>query len=129
MNIIITCGKSNRFKKGGFNVPKFILPIDDTTVISKILDNYDDSDNFHIVLTNKQIRENSNLKSYLKKLKNIYLNIIDEHDKGPSYSAMAKTCLIKMNNFLLYFLLIGIIKNLKGILIMIMLICPSEVFI
>lgn len=105
MNIIITCaGKSNRFKKEGFNVPKFILPIDDTTVISKILDNYDDSDNFHIVLTNKQIKENSNLKSYLKKLKkNIYLNIIDEHDKGPSYSAIqAKTCFNKNDVIISY---------------------------
>ena len=96
MNIVITCaGKSNRFKKEGFNVPKFMLPLDNNeTVISKILDNYDDSDNFHIVITEKQVNENTNLQFYLKRLKkNIYLNIIKEHDKGPSFSAIqAKTC-------------------------------------
>ena len=108
MNIVITCaGKSNRFKKEGFNVPKFMLPLDNETVISKILDNYDDSDNFHIVITEKQVNENINLQSYLKRLKkNIYLNIIKEHDKGPSFSAIqAKTCEKKKrcNYFLLRF--------------------------
>ena len=95
MNIVITCaGKSKRFKKEGFNIPKFMLPLNNETVISKILDNYDDSDNFHIVITEKQAEENIYLKSYLKKLKkNIYLNIIKEHNKGPSFSAIqAKTC-------------------------------------
>ena len=70
-----------------------------TTIISKILDAYDDNDNFHIVLTDKQLLENQNLKSYLKKLKkNIYLNIIKEHNKGPCFSALqAKTCYLKEN--------------------------------
>ena len=93
MNIIITCaGKSNRFKRG-YKYPKFLLPLGNSTVILNILDSYDDNDNFHLVLTNKQLSQISNLKSYLKNLKNIYLNIIKEHNLGPSYSAIqAKTC-------------------------------------
>ena len=36
MNIVITCaGKSNRFKKEGFNVPKFMLPLNNETVFLK----------------------------------------------------------------------------------------------
>lgn len=105
MNIVITCaGKSRRFKNEGINTPKFMLPLDNTTIISKILDAYDDNDNFHIVLTDKQLLENQNLKSYLKKLKkNIYLNIIKEHNKGPCFSALqAKTCYLKENIILSY---------------------------
>ena len=35
--------------KQGIKTPKFLLPLDNTTVISKILDQYDDNDNFHLV--------------------------------------------------------------------------------
>ena len=105
MNIVITCaGKSNRFKKEGINTPKFLLPLGNRTVISNILDTYDDNDNFHLVLTNKQLAQNPSLKSYLKNLKrNIYLNIIKEHNLGPSYSAIqAKTCNSKKDIIISY---------------------------
>jgi NDP-sugar pyrophosphorylase family protein len=105
MNIIITCaGKSKRFKNEGIHKPKFILPIGNTTVISKILDTYDDNDNFHLVITDKQILKNPNLELYLKRLKkNIYLNIIKEHNKGPCYSALqAKSCYFKKNIIVSY---------------------------
>lgn len=105
MNIVITCaGKSNRFKKEGINTPKFLLPLGNRTVISNILDTYDDNDNFHLVLTNKQLAQNPSLKSYLKNLKrNIYLNIIKEHNLGPTYSAIqAKTCNSKKDIIISY---------------------------
>ena len=105
MNIIITCaGKSKRFKKQGINTPKFLLPVDETTVISKILDAYDDSDNFHIVLTDKQLIKNPKIKTYLKNLKkNVFLNIIKEHDKGPCFSGVqAKSCYSKKDIIISY---------------------------
>jgi NDP-sugar pyrophosphorylase family protein len=105
MNIIITlAGKSERFKKAGIVKPKFLLPIDKTTVIEKILESYDDQDNFHLVLTKSQIIKNKNLKYYLKKLKkNIYLNIINDHDFGPTYSALkARTCELKKDIIVSY---------------------------
>jgi len=105
MNIVITCaGKSNRFKKEGINIPKFLLPLGESTVISNILDTYDDNDNFHLVITNKQLDQNPNLKSYLNDLKkNIYLNIIKDHNLGPTYSAIqAKTCESKKDIIISY---------------------------
>ena len=98
MNIIITCaGKSKRFLKQGIKTPKFLLPLDNTTVISKILDQYDDNDNFHLVISDKQFQQILNLKAYLKGLKkNVYINIIKEHNKGPCFSAIqAKSCFSK----------------------------------
>jgi NDP-sugar pyrophosphorylase family protein len=96
MNIIVTmAGKSNRFVKSKIYLPKFLLPLGKKeTIISEILNNYDDNDNFHLVLTNKQVEKYTFLKRYLKSLKkNIYLNIIPEHNKGPAYSAIhAKSC-------------------------------------
>ncbi len=88
-------GKSNRFIKSGIKLPKFLLPLNGrSTVISEILNNYDDDDNFHLVITDRQAKKYKNLKSYLKGLKkNVYLNIIPENNKGPAYSAVqAKSC-------------------------------------
>ena len=57
MNIIVTmAGKSNRFVKSKIYLPKFLLPLGKKeTIISEILNNYDDNYNFHLVLTNKQV--------------------------------------------------------------------------
>ena len=58
MNVLITCaGKSKRFKKQGIQTPKFLLSLDEKTIISKILDTYDDNDNFHIVITYSQLKK------------------------------------------------------------------------
>ncbi len=96
MNIIVTmAGKSKRFKKAGIKQPKFLLPLSsDSTAISEVLNTYDDNDNFHLVITDQQAKKFSNLKNYLKNLKkNVYLNVIPEHNKGPAYSAkQAKSC-------------------------------------
>ena len=106
MNIIITmAGKSNRFLKSGINLPKFLLPLNGkSTVISEILNNYDDDDNFHLIITDKQNKKYKFLKNYLKSLKkNIYLNIIPDHNKGPAYSAIqAKSCEGKTNIIVTY---------------------------
>ena len=45
MNVLITCaGKSERFKQKGIQTPKFLLSLNETTIISKILETYDDKD-------------------------------------------------------------------------------------
>lgn len=105
MNIIITCaGKSKRFLKQGIKTPKFLLPLNNTTVISKILDQYDDNDNFHLVISERQSQQSPNLKNYLKELKkNIYVNIIKDHDKGPCFSAIqAKSCFLRNDIIISY---------------------------
>jgi NDP-sugar pyrophosphorylase family protein len=106
MNIIITmAGKSTRFIKSGFKKSKFLLPLGNrSTIISEILNNYDDNDNFHLVITEKQAKKYKYLENYLLSLKkNIHLNIIREHDKGPAYSAIqAKSCEGKRNIIISY---------------------------
>ena len=105
MNVLITCaGKSERFKKHGIKTPKYLLSLDETTIISKILDTYDDNDNFHLVVTKSQLKKNKNLEKYLKNLKkNIFLNVINDHDKGPCFSALqAKSCYFKNDVIISY---------------------------
>lgn len=105
MNVLITCaGKSKRFKNQGIKTPKFLLSIEKSTVISKILDGYDDNDNFHIVIAHSQLKENKNLENYLKSLKkNIFLNVINDHNKGPCFSALqAKSCYFKKDIIISY---------------------------
>ena len=105
MNIIVTlAGKSERFKKAGIKKPKFFLPLEKSTVIEKVLDCYNDQDNFHLVVTKSQINKFSNLKNYLNGLKkNIYLNIIQDHDNGPAFTACkAKSCRLKDNIIVSY---------------------------
>ena len=90
MDVIITlAGKSLRFKNHGYKLPKFLLPIGKSTVIEQVLNLFDDQDNFHLIVSNKQLKQNKNLKSYLKNLKKkISIYEIDEHDNGPVYSIL-----------------------------------------
>ena len=90
MDVIITlAGKSLRFKREGYKLPKFLLSVGKSTMIEQVLNLFDDQDKFHLIVTNKQVRENRNLKNYLLNLKkNISIYEIEEHDKGPVYSVM-----------------------------------------
>lgn len=102
MDVIITlAGKSLRFKKAGYKLPKFLLPIGNSTVIEQILNLYDDQDNFHLIVNSKQLKENINLKSYLSKLKkNIFIYEIAQHDKGPIHSILQAKNLNCKNNII-----------------------------
>ena len=90
MNVLITlAGQSKRFYSAGYKKPKFLLSIGRSTIISEVIKKFDDSDNFHLVVTEQQIKENENLIKYIKSLrKNIYINIIKPHNLGPVYSAL-----------------------------------------
>ena len=90
MDVLITlAGQSKRFYNAGYKKPKFLLSIGRSTIISEVIKKFDDSDNFHLVVTEQQIKENKNLIKYIKSLrKNIYINIIKPHNLGPVYSAL-----------------------------------------
>ena len=90
MDVLITlAGQSKRFYNAGYNKPKFLLPIGNSTVISEVIKKFDDNDHFHFVLTEEQIHENKNLENYIKNLrKNIYINVIKSNNLGPVYSAL-----------------------------------------
>ena len=98
-------GKSSRFIKSGIKIPKFLLPLNQkSTLIAEILNNYDDKDNFHLVISDKQAKKYKDLKNYLRGLKkNVFINIIPENNIGPSYSAIqAKSCEGKKNIIVSY---------------------------
>ena len=90
MDVLITlAGQSKRFYDAGYKKPKFLLPIGNSTVVSEVVKKFDDNDNFHLVLTEQQIKENTTIVKYIKNLrKNVYLNIIKPHNLGPVYSAL-----------------------------------------
>ena len=67
MDVIITlAGKSLRFKKEGYKLPKFLLPIGKSTIIEQILNLYDDQDTFHLIINSSQLKANKTLKNYIK---------------------------------------------------------------
>ena len=96
MNVLITCaGKSERFKKKGIQTPKFLLSLNETTIISKILETYDDNDNFHLVITHSQLKKNKNLD--IKIIENIDYYKLNETIKNNLYSLNDKI-IIKNEN-------------------------------
>ena len=103
MNVLILVQENLKDSKKGIQTPKFLLSLNKTTIISKILETYDDNDNFHLVITHSQLK-NKNLDNYLKSLKkNIFLNVINDHDKGPCFSALqAKSCYFKNDVIISY---------------------------
>ena len=53
MDVIIPmAGHSRRFKKAGYNLPKFLLDCGGKKMIEHVLDMFDESDNFHFILNN-----------------------------------------------------------------------------
>ena len=103
MDIVITlAGKSKRFFDEKYNKVKYLLPIGKSTVIEQVLNLFDDSDNFHLIISKKQFKDNSSLNKYLRGLKkNIFLYTINDHDYGPVFSVLeAKIKNIK-NKFIL----------------------------
>lgn len=82
-------GKSKRFFDAGYCKYKFLLPIGKSTVIEQVINLFEDSDNFHLIITKKQLNDYPTIKKYLKKLKkNIFLYIIEDHDRGPVFSIL-----------------------------------------
>ena len=90
MNIIITlAGHSKRFFKKGYKKPKYLLPLGNSTIIENVLNQFNDRDNFHLILSKSQIFKNKQILSYLKKIKkNIFFYIIDDHQLGPIQSIL-----------------------------------------
>lgn len=89
MNIVIPMvGNSRRFKKVGYNLPKFLLNCGDKLMIEHVLSMFSYDDTFHLILN-----KNHNIKKkYLNFLKNLAPNIhlyyIDDHEKGPTISIL-----------------------------------------
>lgn len=90
MNVVILLsGSSSRFYKEGYKIPKFLIKINNRTVLNYIISNFDvKNDNFIFIcrrdfFLKKKYGIKKIIEDSCKKFK-IYL--IDEHKKGPVYS-------------------------------------------
>lgn len=90
MHIIITlAGHSRRFKEAGYDLPKFLLPIDDQPMIAHVVSMFDSTDTFHFVINSAQEKEYPDLAKRLRALATrSSVTVIDPHEQGPVFSAL-----------------------------------------
>ena len=90
MHVIITlAGHSKRFFDGGYNLPKFLLPVMEKTVIEKVIEMFSERDTFHFVLNTKQAEQYPDLIKILENsVPNNKIYVIQPHDTGPLYSCL-----------------------------------------
>lgn len=88
MKIVITAaGASNRFKIAGYEQPKFMLPLGDISILESVLNMFDVSDQFLVIIT---VLMESEQEDYISEIKKKYKNLtffgIESHQFGPCYS-------------------------------------------
>jgi len=77
-------GKSQRFRKAGYELPKFFLDCGDRKMIAHVFDMFSSSDTFHLILS-EDFEQDLNLKNYISALTpNIHFYFIKPHDLGPT---------------------------------------------
>ena len=90
MNILITlAGKSLRFISEGYRKDKFLLEIDNNKIVlDEVVEMFNSDDTFHFIISKKQSKI-IDLKKRISQIskKNI-VHIVEDHDKGPVYSAL-----------------------------------------
>lgn len=95
MHIVITlAGHSRRFKAAGYSTPKFLIKIEEKTMLEHVIGMFDDNDHFHFVLNEEQVDQNLEIIQWLKGLTPINsVTVIPVHDKGPVHSALQIDCI------------------------------------
>ena len=91
INVIIPmAGHSRRFESVGLLGPKALLQVGDKTMIEHVINMFPDVEcAFHIVLNKEQLGKNKNIVKFLESLASqIFVNIVDPHEKGPVYSSL-----------------------------------------
>jgi NDP-sugar pyrophosphorylase family protein len=90
MKIVIPmAGKSERYKKAGFNKPKFLLPVGEKSMIEKVVDTFDPVKDEYVFIISKQPEGDFRVREFLQDLplkKKIFE--IPPHDLGPTYSLL-----------------------------------------
>lgn len=77
-------GKSQRFRKAGYELPKFFLDCGDRKMIAHVFEMFSSSDTFHLILS-EDFEQDLNLKNYISALTpNIHFYFIKSHDLGPT---------------------------------------------
>lgn len=90
MHIVIPmAGHSRRFKQAGYDLPKFLIPVDGRPMIVHVVNMFDDNDDFHFVITTAQKEEYPELDVFLQSIaKKVHITVIEPHEWGPVYSVL-----------------------------------------
>ena len=82
--MITAAGKSKRFYDEGYELPKFMLPVIDCSILESIVLMFQPNDLFLVVTTHNIKDENYTFfKSLMKKYRNLSVLAISEHECGP----------------------------------------------
>lgn len=95
MHIVITlAGHSRRFKAAGYSTPKFLIKIEEKTMLEHVVGMFDDHDHFHFVLNEEQVHQNPEIIQWIKGLSPINsVKVIPVHEKGPVHTALQIDCI------------------------------------
>lgn len=90
MNILITlAGKSLRFISEGYKKDKFLLEIGSKKIVlEEVVEMYNSDDTFHFIISKKQSKVVGLKKRISRISKKNFIHIVEDHDKGPVYSAL-----------------------------------------
>ncbi len=90
MNIVIPmAGKSERFFKYGYTLPKALLPLGTKTTIERIINLFDTKNDRYFFIVNKIDNKRYGLSKFLNTLKiNKKILVIPRHNLGPVYSLL-----------------------------------------
>lgn len=83
-------GHSRRFKKAGFDLPKFLIDIGGRTMLEHVVDMFNENDKFYFIINETQNKQNSDLVQWLTSItKRCEVIVIPEHELGPVYSCLS----------------------------------------
>ncbi len=95
MHIVITlAGHSRRFKAAGYSVPKFLITIEEKTMLEHVIGMFDERDHFHFVLNEEQVHQKPGIVQWLRGLTPTNsVKVIPVHEKGPIFTALQVDCI------------------------------------
>ena len=88
--VVPMSGMSSRFGTVGYTIPKYLIEVDGKTVIEHIIDLYPKDETDFIFIVNRKHYDETDIAQFLRPLckKGSYLNVIDQHKKGPVHSVL-----------------------------------------
>ena len=90
MRVIITfSGHSRRFKKAGYDLPKFLIKLDDDPIIKHVISMFSSESFFDLIFNKDQIIQFPQISQIVEEIlpkKNYRIIEIEPHEMGPAFS-------------------------------------------
>ncbi len=90
MKIVIPmAGSSERYKRAGFALPKYLLPVGNKTMIEKVVETFNPAKDEYIFIISKEDEQSHQVKNFLSNLPikhEVYE--VDRHNLGPTHTAL-----------------------------------------